>query len=450
MKKFLLLFSFFITTICEAQEPVADSVSSAGGEIKIENWNFNNPEEYDQSDFIYAKADQFYVSVEHKPDSLEQLTWRTVQRHLGRGEIFIDFMYTDFNEKPTFLTSVIRSEHWPSVVVIPKIGGSKSNIRASQAVNRGIEAGDAQSGYMAYNNLMAYLEPQLEGIKTIYYSSSNDLNLVNLKFLKCKDGKYLFEKYQLVRLHSGASFVGNKHRIGFPKKMKVLLVGDVAYECDGSAADNPETYEHFWDHLPGSRTEIRNISSILKPAHQVDVLDSCKATEERFVAQVNKTRYDIIHLATHGFFFKGANSRYRLASDAYPLLFAGIVLSGANNKQASVDPGNDMGMFTAMDFKKLDVANIRLVVLSTCHSGDGQATHSSAPFGLMLAMLRQGVQAMVLSNRAIPDQETTIFMTTFYKNLARIPDADLAFTATLRELKTSKPNVDWSFMDMVH
>ena len=454
MKKRLLPFLTLLSLSASAQwdtvSTTIDTVQSAGGSFQVsDGWSFSSAEEYDASDFIQTKVDQFYVSVERKPDSLAQVTWRLVQQRLRPGEIFIDFLLTEFNDKECFLTSVIRPSGVPEVVVVPRLQASGKS--AAQAGMRGIDVGNAQAAgsYMAYKSLLAHLEEKLSGAQTIYYSTSNDLNLANLKFLKGKDGKFLFEKYNLIRLHSAASFLGRHQRLVFPKRMKVLLVGNVAYECGGES-------EHFWDALPGSKVEIRNIAGLLKGTHQVDVLDSCGATEARFVEAVNKTPYDILHLATHGFYFPPAGSqRFGLAAGSYPLLFTGIVLSGANHKDASVDYSNERGMFTTMDFKKLDVGHLRLVVLSTCFSGTGfsgedQNEHSSAPFGLTLALLRQGVQAMVLSNRAIPDKETTEFMTVFYRNLAKLLDADAAFTQTLRELQITKPRVDWSFMDLVH
>ncbi|GAB4091989.1 CHAT domain-containing protein [Flaviaesturariibacter terrae] len=454
MRKYLLPFFLFgalpaaAQTEWDSSSMKMDTVLSAGGSYSTSGWSFETAEEYDATDFIQAKADQFYVSVERRPDSLPEVRWRFVQQHLRAGEVYLDFMLTEFNDKETFLTSVIRSTGLPQVLVIPKLTPGKT-MEAVQAAARGISGGTAPStSYLAYKNLMAYLEPQLEGAQTVYYSTSNELNLVNLRFLKCRDGRYFFEKYNLVRLHTAASFLGNRHRLLFPKKMKVLLVGNISYECDGASDDQ---YEPFWQPLPGSKLEINNIAALLKGVHQVDMLDSCKATEARFVEQINKTPYDILHLATHGFYFPpDGNARYRLTRASYPLLFTGIVLSGANSRKASAEPIDEHGMFTAMDFRKLNAAHMRLVVLSTCYSGSGNTEHSSAPFGLTLALLRQGVQAMVLSNRAIPDQETTEFMTAFYRQLLKVPDADAAFNNTLRQLKATKPQVDWSFMDLVH
>ncbi|RYY65654.1 MAG: hypothetical protein EOO12_06455, partial [Chitinophagaceae bacterium] len=250
MTKLLLpLLSFFSLSACAQWDSVSttiDTVQSAGGSFQVsDGWSFSSAEEYDASDFIQAKVDQFYVSVERKPDSLAQVNWRLVQQRLRPGELFVDFLLTEFNDKECFLTSIIRPSGLPEVVIIPRLQERGNSVK--QANVRGIDVGNAQAAgsYMAYKNLLAHLEPKLDGALTIYYSTSNDLNLANLKFLKGMDGHFLFEKYNLVRLHSAASFLGRHNRLQFPKKMKVLLLGNVAYDCGSET-------EHYWDALPGS------------------------------------------------------------------------------------------------------------------------------------------------------------------------------------------------------
>ncbi|RYZ19130.1 MAG: hypothetical protein EOO16_20745, partial [Chitinophagaceae bacterium] len=250
MTKFLLpLLSFFSLSAVAQWDSVSttiDTVQSAGGSFQVsDGWSFSSAEEYDASDFIQAKVDQFYVSVERKPDSLAQVNWRLVQQRLRPGELFVDFLLTEFNDKECFLTSIIRPSGLPEVVIIPRLQESGKSVKQANA--RGIDVGNAQAAgsYMAYKNLLAHLEPKLDGAQTIYYSTSNDLNLANLKFLKGTDGHFLFEKYNLVRLHSAASFLGRHNRLQFPKKMKVLLLGNVAYDCGSET-------EHYWDALPGS------------------------------------------------------------------------------------------------------------------------------------------------------------------------------------------------------
>ncbi|RYD70435.1 MAG: CHAT domain-containing protein, partial [Sphingobacteriales bacterium] len=257
--------------------------------------------------------------------------------------------------------------------------------------------------------------------------------------------------YEMIRLHTAASFLQNKQRLFLPEKLNVLMLGDVDYDClVGEPGSRPAEYRKIWDKLPGSKKEIADIRNLLGKNVSVEILDSCKATEQNFVAKVNNSRFDIIHLATHGFYFKGANPFFALREDAYVLERSGIVLSGANHPKTTTSPFDAKGMFTALDFINMDFRKTGLFVLSTCHSGEGSNLHSGPPVGLTLALLRNLVNAMILSNRAVPDAETSMFMTTLYKYINTNRNVDECFTKMLRELHSTYPTKDWSFFDLVY
>lgn len=409
-------------------------------------------------ELISFKADQYYTNVNNKPDSLPFLACTSIQQKLGPQEIFLDFMGTDLNDEEGFLVTIIRRNRQPQVISIPKIKsntGVKTGLGGMEDASRGGKLLEKMSseaaGYGDYGRFLVHLQPYLQDVKTIYYSTSDVLNFVNLKHLKDQEGQYLFQKYHMVRLHTAASFFGNHHKLTLSQQMKALLVGNVSYECNETAppGSKPE-FVRTWPYLPGTKGEVNAIHQLLKPRHQAVLLDSCQATEKNVAAMVNSGRFDILHLATHGFYFKNADPRFGVRADTYPLMLSGIVLSGANDKNATVQPFNDAGMLTSMELLQTNISNIRLVVLSMCHSGEGEHVQSSAPMGLTLALLRQGIQAMMVSNRAVPDQETKLFMVTFYTYLSQNSHVDECFTATLRELATKHPLKDWSFFDLVH
>ena len=64
--------------------------------------------------------------------------------------------------------------------------------------------------------------------------------------------------------------------------------------------------------------------------------------------------------------------------------------------------------------------------------------------------MRQGIGAMLISNQAVPDTETTLFMKTFYSYLSQNSNVDECFTATLRKLFSLYPDTNWNFFDLVH
>lgn len=401
----------------------------------------------DCDELLKFKAEEYYINVKNKPDSLNQLSCKLIQRQLEPGSVFIDISEAEMNHQSEFLVLIILPKGEPEVIEIPMKQDTSKNIKQSAADKRGgkTESSAEEEVYSLadYKNFWSFIEPAINGSRKIYYSSSRLLNLLNLKFIKDESGDFLFENYEMVRLHSGASFLGEHKRIVLPRKMDVLLVGGLRYDCKPGTGVN-------WDYLPGTRTEISDIRSLLSKAHYVVSIDSCMATEAKLSASINSARYDVVHIATHGFYFPETEKGFGVTPDTYPMERGGIVLSGGNNKTATIDVFNQDGLFTAMEMQQLNLSNIRFMVLSTCHSGEGDASENTAPLGMTLAMMRNGIQAMMVSNRAVPDKETSLFMKTFYGKLVSNGDLDKCYMLTIRELHEKFPDTDWSFFDLVH
>lgn len=412
------------------------------------------------NEFLSFKIDQYYTNVKNKPDSLEKLSCELIAQKLKEKEIFIDFLEPFGSDASVFLIIIIKKSAPPVIIDIPVLSAPSqqpvsTSAKLEEELGRGTitlaKANENAQSYYAYKNLLSYIEPYFGDAKTIFYSTTGVLNFVNFKHLKNKDGKFLFEKYEMIRLHTAASFLQKKERLYLPKDLNVLMVGNVDYNCLGMASSSkPVEYRTTWQKLPGSKKEISDISNVLNKNVHVETMDSCNAGEASFISKVNNSRFDIIHLATHGFYFKGTNPLFGLRDDSYILERSGIVLSGANHPKTTVAPFDDKGMFTALDFINMDFKRTGLFVLSTCHSGEGGNIHSGPPVGLTLALLRNSVNAMIISNRAVPDNETSIFMTTLYTYINNNRNIDECFTNMLRELHSKYPGKDWSFFDLVH
>lgn len=412
------------------------------------------------NEFLSFKTDQYYTNVKNKPDSLEKLSCELIAQKLKDKEIFIDFLEPFGSDASVFLVIIIKKSAPPVIMDIPVLSAASrqpvsTSSKLEEELGRGTitlaKANEDARSYYTYKNLLSYIEPYFGDCKTIFYSTTGVLNFVNFKHLKNKEGKFLFEQYEMIRLHTAASFLQKKERLYLPKELNVLLLGNIDYNCPNmTTSSKPVEYRAAWQKLPGSKKEISDISNTLNKNVHVEIMDSCNATEARFVSKVNNSRFDIIHLATHGFYFKGANPLFGLRDDSYILERSGIVLSGANHPKTTTTPFDDKGMFTALDFINMDFKRTGLFVLSTCHSGEGGNIHSGPPVGLTLALLRNSVNAMIISNRAVPDNETSLFMTTLYKYININRNIDECFTAMLRELHSTYPGKDWSFFDLVH
>ena len=88
----------------------------------------------------------------------------------------------------------------------------------------------------------------------------------------------------------------------------------------------------------------------------------------------------------------------------------------------------------------MDLSNTDMVVLSACETGLGENVISEGVFGLQRAFKLAGVQTLVMSLWKVPDDETTEFMSLFYKNWLGGMDKHEAFQAAQREIKKASPN----------
>ncbi len=78
-----------------------------------------------------------------------------------------------------------------------------------------------------------------------------------------------------------------------------------------------------------------------------------------------------------------------------------------------------------------------ILVLSACEIGLGDIEGNEGVYGLQRAFRIAGVKYLIMSLWQVPDQETSIFMITFYKNWIvhkmSIPDAFRSTQGEMRE-----------------
>ncbi len=123
----------------------------------------------------------------------------------------------------------------------------------------------------------------------------------------------------------------------------------------------------------------------------------------------------------------------------HPMIRSGLVLAGANYAWRTGKPlreGVEDGILTAYEISQMNLSNTELVVLSACETGLGDIQGNEGVYGLQRAFKIAGVKYLVMSLWQVPDQETSIFMTAFYRhwleNKKSIPDA---FRTTQQEMR---------------
>jgi CHAT domain-containing protein len=201
-----------------------------------------------------------------------------------------------------------------------------------------------------------------------------------------------------------------------------------------------------WPPLPGTKQEINSIDFIFRQAgiHNALFTDSF-ATEQIFKSQNGKSA-ELLHIATHGFFFPAQASSNPINKDDSQLpdlssllqnsmIRSGLVLAGGNKAwtgNLQTEYGED-GILTAYEIAQMDLSNTNLVVLSACETALGDIAGDEGVIGLQRAFRIAGVKQLMLSLWQVPDKETIELMVKFYSNLfAGQPTAEALRNAQLK------------------
>jgi CHAT domain-containing protein len=188
--------------------------------------------------------------------------------------------------------------------------------------------------------------------------------------------------------------------------------------------------------LPGTHAEGKRIAALLgvKPWLEGEVLKG-RLREERSPR--------LLHLATHGFFYKDqphdpdAGGRWE-----NPLLRSGLLLAGYNTwlARGELPPEAEDGMLTAEDVTGLDLLDTELVVLSACETGLGQVHVGEGVFGLRRAFVLAGAKTLVMSLWKVPDQQTQQLMVDFYRRILKGQPRAEALRQAQLALKAKHPD----------
>jgi len=304
-----------------------------------------------------------------------------------------------------------------------------------------------------YELLWHKLEPKLVGINTIYYSPCGLINRINLNAIPISEQLSLADQYQLIGFNSTRQLITSTPYINYNKK-QIALLGGIHYDLDSvgknvqatsSRGTESSSNGNKWNYLQGTEREIEHIGSIMK-AHGYNVMSLSKmnATEESFKNLTQPNNPNIIHIATHGYFF---DEKYKnelnsgvFQSSSQAMLRSGMILAGGNHvwNGGKVDQLVEDGILTAMEISQLDFSNTELVVLSACETGLGEIKGDEGVYGLQRAFKIAGVKYIIMSLWQVPDKQTSLLMSSFYKKLECIDskiDIPKAFHQAQKELR---------------
>lgn len=210
--------------------------------------------------------------------------------------------------------------------------------------------------------------------------------------------------YPVVSLPTGAWLIRSTERSGDSRA--AVIVGD------------PD-FRGVFEQLPGARKEAIELGYL----YQSDPLIGGDATENRLRDRVG-AGVDVLHLATHGFF------------DVERPLASSVVLSGADKPV----------MLTAAKLFEVPLS-AKLVVLSACDTGIGQAVAGDDLLGLPRSFYLGGARAVVSSLWPVDDASTKLFMETFHQH-AKNGNYGAAWLAARNQLRSKgfPPSVYGAFV----
>ena len=300
-----------------------------------------------------------------------------------------------------------------------------------------------------YNSIWGKLEQYIKGKRTIYFTPTGQLNLLNHEALAMPDGGTFGDMYDLVRLSSTAKILAmSSKNANSTQYNSASVYGGIVYDLSVAEMNEAaKNYKHNsnegnllairsedergqWNYLQGTEIESEDIYRLLKTYNiSATLLQGGRANEESFKSLSGQSP-SIIHLSTHGFFldttekeranpFMNTIGSYSEKEDK--LIRTGLLLAGANNVWCgrSQVKGIEDGILTADEISRLDLGRTKLVVLSACETAKGQIDEIDGVLGLQRGFKKAGVGSIVMSLWKVSDAVTSILMTQFYTHLAK-------------------------------
>lgn len=416
--------------------------------------------------------------------SRRAVTWREVRDRLHQGEAAVEFIYyrceSAKKDSEGSRTSLTDSTIYIALVLLPgdtvahfiplfeerQLQNLLPDVK-EQYVVRDLYANKRD----LFRLMLEPIMPLLSDAKTVYFSPSGLIHLLNPGALEDEDSLWISENRSWVRLGSTGELVtrtlaDQSFAIENLEPLTAAVFGGIQYDIENEqdslafAAVNPldiaytsqiqfrndgiftlavkgqhfklqnrSEVEDHWDFLPMTRHEANETAEILEKAgFQVEKFRDYSASEER-LKMISTSSPRILHIATHGFAYpdpkRNSATRRAFGDDELPfklsdnpMLRSGLLFAGANFYWKKHRPltDRDDGVLVAYEVRDLDLQNTELAVLSACQTGLGEAVGSEGIYGLQRAFKIAGAKFLLVSLWHVPDEQTREMMQLFYQN----------------------------------
>jgi len=325
-----------------------------------------------------------------KPVSLDQL-----QRDLNPSELFVEYVLADPHSSALAITrKTVRRYTLPSKNTLEQEATQYRSELMQQKT-------DFSLGQRLFDELLVGM-PELKDKYALIVVPDGKLQLLPFAALP-NAGQYVLISHLVTVAPSGTVLDMLKHRGDQVDRDDLPYVGVAAWTSKAPpttvlasirrAVSGPERREFI--SLPESKYEVQTIGTDLpKPS---TILLGSHATETAF-RQLPLSRYNVIHLALHGY----ADPDF---PDRSALVFA------------PESPPLDDGLLQVREIRKLHL-NASLVTLSACDTGVGPVGEEGVA-NIVNAFIDAGAQSVVSTLWELEDHATAQLMVDFYGHLGR-------------------------------
>lgn len=423
-------------------EDLHDLAMIAAIQGKIRGWERNYNQYADSILDLTSKAETIEKRLTSQCRSYGDMTtfmsigYKEIKEKLNDGDVLIDF--TDFvsESRGRIYAAYLLNNKQDNPLLQELFAESEIDSMHVEYPDQYYKAPYSETMFQLL--WMPFKDKVAEGA-TVYYVPSQLLFQIALESLPMEDGTLLGEHYHFVRLSSARELANIDAKLDIDlasANRNAVLYGGLIYDLEANEWEvEAKKYDvssllavrgdivrgdSLYRVLPGTKKEVDDIEKIFK-SHQLKVesYTGKRGTEESFLSMSGKSP-QILHVATHGFFYTPDEAQIidylRGYEDAMQL--SGLVMSGGNAawRGKELPQGVLGGILTASNIARLDLGNTKLAVLSACKSGNGEAT-AEGLYGLQRAFKKAGVKTMIMSLWNVSDVVASEFMNHFYENL---------------------------------
>lgn len=369
------------------------------------------------------------------------VTWDKVRDHLREDDIAIEFYNIpkatwhedgkDLDGEYQYCAVILKREYeHPQIIPLFTESRLKSLPRE-----------DYYETDSLYNLIWQPLEEELKGVRNIYFSADRDLHKIGIEYAPLPGDGIIGDKFNLYRLSSTRVLAEKKNE---SRHDNAVLYGGLRYDvgkdeliAESRAGDYHPTFTSRAFTAADSRYGVKYLPGTLK---EVEEIAQCFTSSTRLITDINGTEesfkslagsaIDIIHLATHGFFWSEEDAQRRdyvtflnplnlkdQSSEDKALMRSGLFFSGANIGLKGEELPDDVedGVLTALELSNINLGHVDMVVMSACESGLGE-TSCEGVFGLQRGFKLAGANTLLMSLWKVDDTATHKLMTEFYKH----------------------------------